>query len=143
MDNLITLIFPILAVMALLLILCFILCMVALSKAGRHRDKAELDAAEKISELEEKLKKLPSAPAGVAGGGINRIGVVRFDAFAGLTGHYSFSVAFLNDDSDGVIITSLYGRESCSTYLREIKSGECETPLLAEERSALDKAMQN
>lgn len=71
---------------------------------------------------------------------IKKVGIVNFDAFDDVKGNMSFALALLNSNNDGVIITSLYGHNSCNTYLREITEGETPIKLLDEEKEALEKA---
>ena len=71
---------------------------------------------------------------------IQKIGVVHFDAFDDVHGNLCFALAMLNNNDDGNILTSLYGHNSCNTYVREVKSGETSIKLLNEESQALDKA---
>ena len=71
---------------------------------------------------------------------IKKIGIVNFDAFEDVTGNMSFALALLNNHDDGVIITSIYGHNSCNTYLREVTEGETPIKLLNEEKEALEKA---
>ncbi len=71
---------------------------------------------------------------------VKKIGIVNFDAFDDVTGNMSFALALLNNHDDGVIITSLYGHNSCNTYLREVTGGETPVKLLNEEKEALNKA---
>ena len=71
---------------------------------------------------------------------IKKIGIVNFDAFEDVTGNMSFALALLNNHDDGVIITSIYGHNSCNTYLREVTEGETPVKLLNEEKDALEKA---
>ena len=71
---------------------------------------------------------------------IQKIGVVHFDAFDDVHGNLSFALAMLNNNDDGIILTSLYGHNSCNTDVREVKSGETSIKLLNEESQALDKA---
>lgn len=71
---------------------------------------------------------------------IKKIGIVNFDAFDDVKGNLSFSLAMLNNSNDGIILTSLFGHNSCNTYVREIKNGETSIKLLEEEKEALSKA---
>ncbi len=71
---------------------------------------------------------------------IRNIGIVNFDAFDDVRGNLSFALALLNNAGDGIILTSLFGHNSCNTYVREIKNGESSVKLLAEEKEALSKA---
>lgn len=71
---------------------------------------------------------------------IKKIGVVNFDAFDDVKGNLSFSLAMLDNNNDGIVFTSLFGHNSCNTYLREIQNGETSVKLLAEEKEALSNA---
>ncbi len=71
---------------------------------------------------------------------IKKIGIVNFDAFDDVTGGMSFSLALLNNNNDGIILTSIYGHNSCNTYIREVTEGETPVKLLSEEKEALEKA---
>ncbi len=71
---------------------------------------------------------------------IRNIGIVNFDAFDDVRGNLSFALALLNNAGDGIILTSLFGHNSCNTYVREIKNGESSVKLLTEEKEALSKA---
>lgn len=69
--------------------------------------------------------------------------IVHFDAFDGVTGKQSFSLALLNSSNSGFILTSLYGHSSCNTYIREITDGNAQIKLLDEETMALNGAINN
>lgn len=92
-------------------------------------DKALVEFQKKIKNLEEELPK-----------GIRRFGLVRFNPFSDAGGDQSFSLALLNDDKDGVIISSLYGREINRVYSKSIKSGKSQYQLTAEEKQAIENA---
>ena len=67
--------------------------------------------------------------------------VVKFNAYDDITGEYSFSVALLDTQNNGIILSSLFGHNSCNTYIREVDNGACATFLLEEEKQALEKAL--
>lgn len=71
---------------------------------------------------------------------IKKIGIVNFDAFDDVKGNLSFSLAMLDNNNDGIVLTSLFGHNSCNTYVREIQNGETSVKLMAEEKEALSKA---
>lgn len=75
-----------------------------------------------------------------AGISIKKIGIVNFDAFDDVRGNLSFALAMLDNNNDGVMLTSLFGHNSCNTYVREIRNGETSVKLLTEEKEALSKA---
>lgn len=71
-----------------------------------------------------------------------KIGIVKFNAFPGMAGKMSSSVAFLNNENNGVIISTLHGQEGCYTYVKEIMNGKSVNPLTPEDEEALKSAMQ-
>lgn len=71
---------------------------------------------------------------------IQKVGVVRYNAFDDVGSDLSFSVALLDNNDDGVVISSLYARESSSTYAKPIVRGKSKYALSAEEIKAIDNA---
>jgi hypothetical protein len=72
---------------------------------------------------------------------IQAVNTVRFNPFKGTGsgGNQSFATAFLNEDKDGVIISSLYSRDHVSVYSKPIKGGSSEYELSEEEKNALEE----
>jgi hypothetical protein len=154
MEN--SLILLALAVIVVLVIVCFILNIVNTSKINTLMDYAEegnlTDALkeyyEKVDALsknihdasDDTLLKHIKSCQNTAALGLKKTGIVNFNAFDDVTGNLSFCFALLNDLNDGIILTSLYGHNSCNTYIREIKNGETSIHLLEEEKQALEKA---
>jgi hypothetical protein len=64
---------------------------------------------------------------------------LRFNPFAGTGsgGNQSFATAFLNEEGDGVVISSLYSREKMSVFAKPIKGRVSEFELTEEEREVL------
>jgi hypothetical protein len=71
---------------------------------------------------------------------LQHVGVVRYDAFSGVGGQVSFSLALLDARGDGIILTSLFGRETSSIYAKPVSGGRCGVPLTDEEQQALTEA---
>jgi len=71
-----------------------------------------------------------------------KMGIVKYDAFKEMGGKLSFSLALLNQDNTGILISSMHSREGCYTYTKEIIKGESFVLLADEEREALNQAMQ-
>ncbi|HSM34036.1 MAG TPA: DUF4446 family protein [Anaerolineae bacterium] len=79
-----------------------------------------------------------SSSAGAAA--ISRIGLVRFDAFSDTGGAQSFALALVDDDGDGIVLTSLHSRPSTRVYIKTIRRGVADAPLSGEEEQALREA---
>ena len=71
---------------------------------------------------------------------IQKIGVIRYNAFEDISSNLSFSVALLDGNDTGIILTQLYRRNSSTVYIRDIKNGDCEIKLSSEEKEAIEKA---
>lgn len=71
---------------------------------------------------------------------IQKIGVYRFNPFSENGGNFSFTLALLDANDNGVIITSMHGREQNRIYSKNIKRGNSDTQLTEEEEQALHLA---
>lgn len=71
---------------------------------------------------------------------IQKVGVVRYNAFDNVGSDLSFAIALLDNGDNGVVINGIYSRDSSSTYAKPILSGKSKYILSAEETQALDIA---
>jgi len=71
-----------------------------------------------------------------------RVGVHRFNAFSDSGSNLSFSIAIVNDEQDGVVITGIHGREHAYLYAKPIDKGQSAYMLSPEEKTAISQAMQ-
>ena len=70
-----------------------------------------------------------------------KCGLVKYDAFREMSGALSYSLALLDKENNGVLISSMYSREGCYTYAKEIIKGESKINLSEEEAEALKQAV--
>ena len=70
------------------------------------------------------------------------LGLVRFNAFGENGGDLSFSLALLNRNLDGTVITGIYGRDNSRVFCKLIRGGRSghELRLSEEEKDALHEA---
>ena len=68
---------------------------------------------------------------------------IRFNPFPDQGSNQSFAIGMLNEDGDGLVMSSLYSRERMSVFAKPIKGGKSEYELSAEEKEALKKAEVN
>jgi len=90
----------------------------------------------KIGKISEELENLKNE----AKFSIQKVGIVRFNPFSEIGGNQSFSIALLDGNNNGFIITSLYTREGNRVYAKPIKDGRSEYLLSKEEKEALTQA---
>jgi hypothetical protein len=67
--------------------------------------------------------------------------LVKYDAFREMSGALSYSLALLDKENNGLIISSMYSREGCYTYAKDVINGECKINLSDEEAEALKQAV--
>ena len=94
-------------------------------------EKFQGDAERYLESVEVRLKR-----------NVSSVHTVRFNPFkgAGGGGNQSFATAFLNEQGDGVVISSLYSREHVSIFSKPIKNRLSEYELSDEERGAIKEA---
>ncbi len=88
---------------------------------------------EKLSKELESFKK-------ESGWFLQKVGMVRFNPFSEVGSDQSFSIALLDGQDDGIVITSLYTREENRVYGKPIKGGISEYSLSNEEKEAIQIA---
>ena len=74
---------------------------------------------------------------------IQKIGLVRYNAFSNVGSDLSFAIALLDKNDNGVVFNGLYGSESSNIYAKPIKNGESQYQLSNEEKYAIEIAEQN
>ena len=71
---------------------------------------------------------------------IKKIGFVKFNHIDGSGGNLSFALSLLNDHGDGMVISSLHGRDGVRVYAKQIKNKKSESKLTQEEIEAIEEA---
>lgn len=71
---------------------------------------------------------------------IRGVETIRFNPFPDQGSNQSFAIGMLNEEGNGVVISSLYSRERMSIFAKPIKNGKSEYELTNEEKEALAKS---
>lgn len=71
---------------------------------------------------------------------VRGVGVVRFNAFQDTGSDLSFAVALLDAGENGLVISSIYGREESRTYAKPVRDGKSPYQLSGEEQEAIRRA---
>jgi hypothetical protein len=95
----------------------------------KNLSKARENFEKELSVMNSKLKK-----------SIRGLEVIRFNPFPDQGSNQSFAIGMLNEENDGLVISSLYSRDRMSVFAKPIKSGQSLYELSAEEKEALEKA---
>lgn len=92
-----------------------------------RQTKAELaQLKERHSKLREQVK-----------GCLQQIKIERYDAFDAMGGEMSYSILLADEKGDGLIMTSIYGRDESRCYAKGVKDGKSSYPLAEEEQRLL------
>lgn len=114
--------------------------------AGKKAESLEglmmdvLEKAEKLKKTQEQINAHLTIADKRLDKSIRRIETVRFNPFVDAGSNQSFAMSFLNDEGDGVIISSLYARDRMSIFAKPIKGGKSEFELSTEEQEVLKKS---
>lgn len=92
--------------------------------------------ASAIEDVETRVERL----RGDVGQALRHVAVVRYDAFGDMGGRLSFSAAIIDDQGDGVVISSIHARSDSRTYAKGVVGGASDVTLTPEEQQALAAA---
>ena len=74
---------------------------------------------------------------------IQKIGMVRYNAFQDTGSNLSFAVALLDDKNTGIVINGIYSRDCSNIYSKPIENGKSNFILSSEEKEAIDIAIKS
>ena len=74
---------------------------------------------------------------------IQKVGIVRYNAFKDTGSDLSFTLALLDEHNDGVVLNGIYSREMSNIYAKPVKNGESNYTMSEEERQAVQKAINS
>ena len=97
-----------------------------------NKIKANVSTIEKrVDQAEQKLR-----------ASVDRVELVRFNAFDNMGSDLSFALALLNQQGDGVVISSINNREESRVYAKPVTQGDSTYHLSAEEKEVIIKARE-
>ena len=74
---------------------------------------------------------------------IQKVGIVRYNAFKNTGSDLSFTLALLDDNNDGVVLNGIYSREMSNIYAKPVKNGKSTYTLSEEEKQAIEQAISS
>jgi hypothetical protein len=145
-----------LAIVVLVLLLIFLITIARLRKAtkkykvlvegvkGENLEESILENSKKLQQVlfemnifRERLEVVED----VSKKCIQKVGLLRFDAFENTGGELSYALALLDKENNGVVVSSIFGRDDARTYCKYINKGKSKYPLSVEEEKAIRKAL--
>ncbi len=95
-------------------------------------EKQNAEIANQIKNLDNDLSKC-----------IQKVGIVRYNAFKDTGSDLSFALALLDENNDGVVLNGIYSREMSNIYAKPVEKGKSNYTISEEEAQAIQKAISS
>ena len=95
----------------------------------------------RVEEVAERLDARMAAAEDRLDGAIAYRALVRYDAYGEMSGHQSTSLALLDADHNGVVLSSIAHRDTARLYCKQVHAGRGEHQLSPEEEEAVRLAL--
>lgn len=137
-----------------LLVVSLLLILKLSAQLGRMRSKYEFftrgksvniegvltDTLKQLKDTRDELDALKKEHARLEGkvkGCVQKVRMERYDAFDAMGGKLSYSLLLADAEDNGVILSSIYGRDDNRCYAKKLSGGKSETKLAEEEERLL------
>lgn len=72
---------------------------------------------------------------------MQKIGIIRYNAYNDIGSDLSFAVCLLDNQNNGVVFNGIYSRDMSNIYAKPIENGISKYKITPEEQEAIDRAM--
>jgi hypothetical protein len=122
---------------------------VVLGRSGRHDLVAHAEGLqqavealhERVEEVAARVDERMLAAERRLDGAIAYRALVRYDAYGELSGHQSATLALLDAERNGIVLSAIANRETARLYCKQVHDGEGEFELSPEENEAIRRAL--
>ena len=104
-------------------------------------EEAFADLREYVDETARRLEERLGGVEAALRGAISHRALVRYDAYNELSGHQSMSIALLDHEQSGIVLSCIHHREQARMYAKQVRDGQAELELSPEEAEAVRLAM--
>jgi hypothetical protein len=117
-----------------------------LGESGGRRDLVDfaITLQGRVDDLHRAVDEIAAAVARVdrrVDATLARTAIVRYDAYETAGGRQSASVALLDANRSGVVLSAIQGRDYARVYIKELDQGKASVALSPEEQQAVERAM--
>lgn len=102
---------------------------------------SSINYSKKVESHSNQIEKELSRIGEIIKNSFQKLAIVRYNPFKDTGGNQSFSLAILDLDNNGFIITSMHSRESSRVYAKPVYKGKSTHNLSAEEIEVLSEAV--
>jgi hypothetical protein len=103
--------------------------------------EAFVDLQDRVEEIAQRLDERMSDAELRLDGALAYRALVRYDAYGELSGHQSTTIALLDAERNGVVLSAIAHRDSARLYCKQVVGGEGELELSPEEAEAVRLAL--
>jgi hypothetical protein len=103
--------------------------------------EAFMQLNDRVEEVAERLDERMATAEERLDGAITYRALVRYDAYGELSGHQSASLALLDAERNGVVLSSIAHRDTARLYCKQVVDGRGEHLLSPEEDEAIRRAL--
>jgi len=93
--------------------------------------EGQMEHSKQVNGIHQHMKKMKS-----------NVGFLRYNPFQGNGSDLSFSLAIVNDEQDGIVLSALHSRENTYVYAKPVEQGDSKYPLSPEEMEVLNLAQR-
>ncbi len=111
--------------------------LVAHAAAMQHAFESLQDQVDHVAGRRRRLAAAEEALRGT----ISHRALVRYDAYNELSGHQSMSIALLDDEQSGIVLSCIHHRDQARVYGKQVRGGQGELELSPEEVEAVRQAL--
>lgn len=72
---------------------------------------------------------------------IQKVGVVRYNAYKDTGSDLSFALCLLDEKNDGIVLNGIYSRDMSNIYAKPLENGISKYKVTPEEQEAINRAM--
>lgn len=105
--------------------------------------KKYIEQAQEISAENKEIEKYCEKLDNRANKCMQKIGLVRYNAYKDTGSNLSFTLAILNDEDDGIVLNGIYARDSSNIYCKTVEKGSSSYALSKEEEQAIEIAVKS
>jgi len=98
------------------------------------------DRIDKVETTNQSIEEKNRTLADVISKQKGNVGIVRFHAFGNEGNDLSFSIAMIDQEESGFVLTSIYGRDESRVYAKPLEKGNSIYLLTEEEKKAIQDA---
>jgi hypothetical protein len=106
----------------------------AIAQLSQRLERLHLESSQSFTRIEQLESRMHDM--------YSRTGLIRFYAFDEKIGNPSFSLAILNDNRDGIVLTGLNSRDYSYLYAKPVEKGSSSIKLSPEEQEAINQCYE-